>query len=196
MSTAWREVLARVRFEQVYCALGGPPLRRRRAIAFWRKGKRYSVSFVPETGEWFDHVQNHGGGIPQLVKAALGCDARAALQWLADIAGVMVKPFSKVESIGYRRQLARARSEAEELVCWRDELLDEVRLRRRDHWGAYHRALRVIEREGTATERGSLAGEVVYCAGREIERLNVEHDRLMRASWSELLPEFRRERVA
>jgi hypothetical protein len=61
---------------------------RRRGVAVWRKGKGFSVSFNDAKGVWNDFVTNQGGGVIDFVVKVLGCDRKAALEWLAEYAGV------------------------------------------------------------------------------------------------------------
>ena len=135
-----------------------------------------------------------GGGIIDLVVLIHGCDRQAALRWLAELAGVPLdRPLSQAERVQYRRRCEIARVEAVALVDWRYERLCDIRLMKRDHWGAYHRALTVIEREGIATELGALAADVIEASEREIAKLDQQQDRFQRAPWDELIPEFRAE---
>jgi hypothetical protein len=78
------EIKARARIADVWLALGGPELKGRRGVGFWRGGSGLSVSVDLEKGVWYDHVDAQGGGVVELVMVARGCDFRAALAWLAD----------------------------------------------------------------------------------------------------------------
>lgn len=79
------EILGRVRISDVWCGLGGGPLRARRGRAFWRKGDGLNVSLNDEKGVFYDFPPGKGGGILDLVQKARGCDRKAAVQWLADL---------------------------------------------------------------------------------------------------------------
>lgn len=72
----------------VWSALGGGELRGRRGKAFWRKGDGYNVDINTAKNVWYDHRDAVGGGVLDLVTAAMGCDQAAALRWLQDNVGL------------------------------------------------------------------------------------------------------------
>ena len=74
--------LAELDFLDIWRSLGGETLRGKRAKAFWRDGDGYNIALDPVKGAWYDHRDGHGGGVLTLVETALGCNRRAALQWL------------------------------------------------------------------------------------------------------------------
>lgn len=85
-------------FAALWRHLGGGDIRGRRAVAFWRGGKRDSVAVDIDRGLWHDHATDDGGDAVALVRAAMGLDVAGALRWL--------------EEAGYR-QPARRMSAAE-----------------------------------------------------------------------------------
>src|SRR5689334_2401035 len=124
--------LQSIRITQVWAALGGGPLRHGRGRAFWRAGDGWSVSVKDGRG-WFDHRDGRGGGILDLVQAALGCDRRGALRWVAE-EFVLDTDCERPVTAKERWQYACARSEAERFVCWRDDKIDSMRRGRNYHF--------------------------------------------------------------
>jgi hypothetical protein len=106
------EIIARLGINDVWLALGGPPLRGGRGPAFWRGSRDLNISVSTERNCWHDHARDQGGGILRLVETVLGIDRRAALAWCADLAGVRLddRPYTDAE----RREWGRRRRAAEE----------------------------------------------------------------------------------
>lgn len=71
-------------FAALWRHLGGGDIRGRRAVAFWRGGKRDSVAVNIDRGLWHDHATGDGGDAVALVRAAMGLDVAGALRWLED----------------------------------------------------------------------------------------------------------------
>ena len=132
-----RDLLDRVSITNVWATLGGPPLRHGRGQAWWRDGDSHNVALHEGRSLWYDHARNEGGGILHLVQLALGCDRRAALEWLANYEGVDLEG-GRTLSAAERRQDAqrrkRAEAEAHELTQWREDYLDALRTRRNQLW--------------------------------------------------------------
>jgi hypothetical protein len=84
------EIKQRADIREVWAALGGGPLRRNRARAFWRSGTGFNVSLDVERGLWHDHRDNLGGDVVELVRTVQGCGFLQAAEWLAAHAGVRV----------------------------------------------------------------------------------------------------------
>jgi len=175
----------------VWTALGGGPLRAGRGLAFWRDGDGLSVSLQSDKRAWFDHVTATGGGILALVETVLGCDRRAALEWLADNFGIATTERTPEERRAYARRLAQARVAASELVERRDEAFDGIRDRKRELLGRYH----VLNR--TAHEAEDIAilaeAETVWA---QLEALDVEGDALLSETDSAKLAAMLAERGA
>ena len=131
-----RELLGRAEIAEVWQGLGGGPLRRNRACAFWRGSKSCSISLSPERNAFFDFGPHEGGGILRLVQVARNCDKAAALEWLADFHGVSLdnRPLSIDQRRVWRRKRSSAEAKAAELVQWREALLREIRQRRDAIW--------------------------------------------------------------
>jgi hypothetical protein len=86
------ELKARTKITEVWRALGGGPIHKNRARAFWRRGDGYSVAVDPERGRWYDFRDAVGGDVVTLVETARQCDFREAIQWLADFTGMRIEP--------------------------------------------------------------------------------------------------------
>lgn len=101
------DVVASVRISDVYRALTGIVPKRGRGVAAWRGGRGLNVALSDPKGTWYDHAVGEGGGVLDLVRRARGCDAVAALHWVAEFAGVVLdhKPLSRAD----RRQYVRDR---------------------------------------------------------------------------------------
>ena len=80
--------LATIPILDVWGVLGGGLIFGRRARAFWRDGDGLNVSLDPEKNCWFDHRDQVGGGVLQLVETALDCDRHRALGFLEHHAGL------------------------------------------------------------------------------------------------------------
>jgi hypothetical protein len=135
------EIIERVHISQVAEALGIPLDRtRRRGVATWRNGKKFSVSFSDAKGVFHDFVTNEGGGVLDLVSRVVGCDRRKALQWLAAYAGVLL---TELTNAGWRDMRA-TEPEARELVAWKLESLESLRRKRNLLQRIYHNAVRFV----------------------------------------------------
>jgi hypothetical protein len=82
------EIKQRANITEVWSALGGGKLRRRRGVAWWRAGTGRNVAVSAKTGKWHDYATGDGGDVVALVSTALRCDFAAAVKWLADFTGV------------------------------------------------------------------------------------------------------------
>lgn len=69
-------------FEELWKHLGGAGIRGKRSVAFWRSGKRQSVSINIERGLWHDHAAGDGGDAIALVKTVLNVGIGESLAWL------------------------------------------------------------------------------------------------------------------
>lgn len=107
-------VLQAVNIADVWQALGGAPLRHGhgRGQAFWRDGDGWNVSLNIAKGTWFDHRDNVGGGILDLVALILGVSKPDALRWVANLAGIQLEerslsPEDRARWARGRRQIER-----------------------------------------------------------------------------------------
>ena len=91
---------------------------------FWRDGDGFNVAI--NDGRWFDHVSNTGGGALTLIEMVLGCDRRAALDWLSVHFGIERGQASPEERRAYAQNIDRARDAAAALVRRRDELMGNL----------------------------------------------------------------------
>jgi putative DNA primase/helicase len=71
--------------ETVARALLGEPNRSLSSRHEWRYGTNGSLSVNLETGTWFDHEANEGGGVIGMIKRWKGLEGSDALQYLRDI---------------------------------------------------------------------------------------------------------------
>jgi hypothetical protein len=75
----------------VFAWLGGDPPKRGRARAFWRDGdNQQAVSLSDAKAAWFDHRDNVGGGVIDLVQHVRGGSRQDALRWLASMTGIAI----------------------------------------------------------------------------------------------------------
>jgi hypothetical protein len=145
------EALDLIRITDVWTALGGGPLRYGRGRAFWRNGDGFNISVHDGKG-WYDHRDNTGGGILGLIQIALGCNRRAAIDWLRDSMGLKVDGAPQVD----RRRYRAARSEAERFVEWHEGELFRLRDLRDYHLKAYHQTIRLIVTYGLDHPEGDI----------------------------------------
>lgn len=188
------EIIGRVPITSVVAALGGT-VRHGRCRAFWRDGDGFNVSLNDERGAWFDHARGEGGGVLDVIQRALSCDRKAALQWLADRAGVSLDlGWRDGDPADYRRFVAERRYaevEAEQMVAWRDRRLLELRALRGVYGGAYHRSLQHILHCERRAECCSLAMDAADLYELRADEIREQIDRFAKRPWPELLGEFR-----
>ena len=188
------EIIERVRISNVAEALGVKLDRtRRRGVATWRKGRNFSVSFDDAKNVWHDFVTGEGGGVLAFVERVRGSDRKAALQWLADFAGVPLQEMNEAEQRDYHRRRAVAECEAHRLTAWRDGLVGALRERRNLYLRAYHRARKYIQTRGLDSPAGELAADGHDIYEQRYQELDQEIDELLAKPWSELLLRFRAE---
>jgi hypothetical protein len=196
------DVLTGIKISDVWAALGGGPLQRRRGRAFWRRGHGYNVSLDDAKGAWYDFRDNIGGGILDLVQVVHHCTRQDALRWLAEFSGVPLDDASLTEADRreYARRCAFAESEARELVWWRNGLLEVLRDHRDVLLRAYHNARRFLQShsvddcEARGDWRWEIAFDIQYAYWPRIADLDRRIDLLTKTSFAELLPYFRAHR--
>jgi hypothetical protein len=109
-------IIAASSITAVWIALGGDrPTKFGRTRAFYRDGSNpQAVSLNEAKGCWYDHRDNIGGGILDLIQHVLNCNRGAALRWLSDLTGVPLndQSFGGVE----RRQYGQRRAQADQLA--------------------------------------------------------------------------------
>lgn len=96
------EIVERLRISEVFRSLGGE-VRGHRGRAFWRNGDGWNVALDDAKGTWFDHRDSVGGGLLDLVMLVRGTDRRAAIDWLAELAGAELDKPKPCSAHGERR---------------------------------------------------------------------------------------------
>lgn len=95
--------------------MGGDPPEHGRARAFYRNGdNRHAVSLNDSKGCWYDHRDNIGGGILDLIQYVLGCDRGTALRWLAEFTGLSLE--NRASTPRERREHAQRSARAKQLA--------------------------------------------------------------------------------
>ena len=127
-----REVVDRAisDFESVLRGLGFEPHRwNRAACVICGSTNKTAFSFDPEAGTFHCFRCDSGGGVLCLVEAALGCDRRAALRWLADFFGLQLGDcrLSASERRKYASRRMLAEEQAADLTKWRSRTLAFLR---------------------------------------------------------------------
>lgn len=74
--------IASVPIGLVWDRLGGGPLRRGRAPAFWRRSDSRNIALDCERNLWYDFARGAGGGVLNLVQTVRDCDRPDAVRWL------------------------------------------------------------------------------------------------------------------
>ncbi len=102
-------ILDTTTISQVFVALGGDEPKLGRARAFYRDGdNRQAVSLNDAKNCWYDHRDGVGGGVLDLIQAALGCDRAGAQQWLSNFTGLPLE--DRAAARAERRALAERRA--------------------------------------------------------------------------------------
>jgi hypothetical protein len=113
-------IIAASSITAAWCALGGDrPTKFGRARAFYRDGDNsQAVSLNEAKGCWYDHRDNVGGGVLDLIQRVLGCSRIKALRWLSEFTGIPLedRKFSPAERRRYGRSLARAEQLARDVA--------------------------------------------------------------------------------
>ena len=188
------DIIARVRITQIVEALGGK-VRHKRCQAFWRKGDGWNVSLNDDKGTWFDHARGEGGGVLDLVQRIRGCDRKEALQWVADFAGVPLESgLTQEQRREYANRVRAAKAETQVFVQWRGQLLERWRELRNDYFEIYHDARRLIAAVGLESDIGQDAADIYEVAEVRYQFFDSLLSAIQSASWSDLLPIFRRQR--
>lgn len=178
---------------EVWTALGGSPLRHGRGRAFWRNGDGYNIA-VHEGKGWYDHRDNRGGGVLDLVQVALACEKGAAVEWVAATFGLDID--DKRLTPEQRRRYARAAAEAAALTAWRTEQLRAMRELRDFHVHAFHATLRLILNHGLDYPGADRWADACEQHEGRYEELDTQIDGFEALPTSDLLMLFRRERRA
>jgi hypothetical protein len=108
--TQTRDILSQVLIHELWKPLGGGDLRpdgkyRFRGQAFWRDGDSWSIALDDARGIWYDHRDSRGGGILDLVvQAHAAADRAGAFRWVAEFAGVELKPLVPTDKAAWARE--------------------------------------------------------------------------------------------
>lgn len=140
--------LEKASIEEVWNALGGGPLRSKRGRAFWRNGDGLNVSLNHESKTWRDFVSGEGGGILRLIEVATGKSRGEAAEWLIAFAGVSDRPLSKREAMERSERRERAEVEADDLLGWRQRLIDNLASESAKCWARYRAGCALLRASG------------------------------------------------
>lgn len=198
IKAAWQpitaaEIVAARPISEIWVALGGNTPKRGRARAFYRDGDNHqAVSLNDGKACWYDHRDNIGGGVLDLVQRVLGGDRRRALRWLADFNGMPLQ--DRPLTLAERRQYARAREEARELIAWKEGLVEALKKERRRWWRIYHGARLYVAEHGLDAALGGVMAALYEISEDKIQDLQIDIDTIATAGYPELLPIFREQR--
>jgi hypothetical protein len=170
------------------------PRRGNRTKCLIHGGDGNSFSFDSGKGVWCCHACGASGGKLDLVASVLKVDRRDALRWMADRQGIVLDSWTPEQHRDYQTRLRSAETEAQALVDWRNGLLDVLRDRRDELMTTYYEARRVL------VAREAQDGSALYeCAclvdatwWRKVEEMDRGLDLIRGASFSSVLPFFRR----
>jgi hypothetical protein len=162
-------------------------------------GRDHNFSVEAQSGRWFCFSQcQRGGDVFKLEQELTGTGFVPAKRTVFAVIG-RSDPFvsrTSAERREYARRRALAEADALALVEWREDAIARLEALRNDHLGAYHRALRFIDRHGIESARGQMAADVVEAAGARFEALDIRLDEWRRMPWAELLKHYRAREVA
>lgn len=184
------EIVAARPITEVWVGLGGDVPKHGRARAFYRDGdNRQAVSLNDAKACWYDHRDQTGGGVLDLVQRTLGCNRRGALCWLADFNGLPLRdrPLTGAE----RRAYALARQETAQLVAWKERLIEVLKWERRRWYRVYHSARVHLLQHGLESTLGDAMAALYNVAENEADRLRSDIEILTAADYRELLLIFR-----
>jgi len=197
--TAAREILSRISISRVYSALSAesgietPPIRGRRAVAFWRNGDGHNVALDDETNTYYDHARAEGGGVLALVQTVRACSKQEALFWIADLAGMRLSSsLNTSASRRKRQQRARAGSDARKMWARDRECVASLRWARDQYLRAYHRAQRYIIEHSLEGPISVLAADVWELYGQRYQEFDQHIERMIHCDFQTLKLAFRR----
>lgn len=174
------EVIDRVRVIDILAAHGVErPKRGTRVRCPIHGGLHNTFSYNEQKGIWHCFACHEGGGKIALVRRLLSCEPRAALEWLADLAGVPLANWTREQMQARAASLHQAEFEGRALVEWRNELIDRLRLKRECIQIVYWMAIR----QGRTKEEREL-----WAAIRDLDQKIDWHEQ---ASWDLLVHVFR-----
>ncbi len=125
------EILERVRVVDIVSALGGEvPRRGNRTRCLIHRGDNPTFSINEQKGCWYCFACSEGGGKVALVRRAMNCEPKAALEWIAHLAGLSLAQCSREENRARALALNNAENEGRDLIDWRTSLIQSLRDRR------------------------------------------------------------------
>ena len=125
------EILERVTVITIYSALGGEvPRRGNRTRCILHRGDNLTFSINEQKGVWICFACNESGGKVALVQRAIGVQPKAALEWIAQLAGLSLAHCSREEQRARAIAFNAAEDEGRQLIEWRIELLEYLREKR------------------------------------------------------------------
>ncbi|MGE5647504.1 MAG: hypothetical protein ACM336_17125 [Acidobacteriota bacterium] len=200
MTSRAAEIVAAAKITDVYRALTGKDVRRRRVQAWTRETRDYNVSLRDATGRWRDFVTDERGGMLDLIQGVRGGTRVEALRWLADFAGIPLE--DREPTPAERREFARAAEERRNVEAWREDLIEALRARHNELLHLYHgaeaflRAHPVDEAKRRRDARWALAFDTAFELWPRIEDLERRIDVLRWANRLDLTALFRTRRTA
>jgi hypothetical protein len=111
-------MIADVSIVDVWQRLGGGPIRRGRAAAWWRGGDGANIAIDAERGVWWDHARNVGGGMLDLVQTVRECDKRDVIRWLCMQGLIADRDLSAAERHRLAGRSAALDAAALNIGCW------------------------------------------------------------------------------
>ena len=143
-----KDIISARQISEIWIALGGGALRYGRGRAFWRDGDGFNVSLSDAKGTWYDHARGEGGGVLDLIGIALQCSRADALKWLAEWSGMPLLTTTPQQRVEYAAIRQAATAEAQQLLSWRDGLLEVLREQRKGFLLSYHESRRHLQQHG------------------------------------------------
>jgi len=90
----------------------------------WRYGNHGSLSVDVKAGTWFDHENNEGGGVLDLIMKHKGVDKAGVLDFLAELRCIERRPIASLKPSGASAIGLRAKDEAEAVKAAAQPIID------------------------------------------------------------------------
>lgn len=119
-------MIADVSIVDVWHRLGGGPIRRGRATAWWREGDGPNIAVDEEQGVWWDHARAVGGGVLDLVRTVRDCSKRDAVRWLCTEGFIQDNNASPAERRRTAAHRAALDAAARDIAYWRRGRMAEL----------------------------------------------------------------------
>jgi hypothetical protein len=126
------DLVRQIRITQAWALLGGGTITRGRSKAFWRDGDGLSIQLDDDRGGWYDHKDNVGGGVLDLIVHVNRGTRSDAARWLSDATGIGLDdrkpdPEARAQRLDIERNLPIARIWKRFLLSVLDELLTQLK---------------------------------------------------------------------